>query len=225
MLKKCKVLIIEDHPIITESYREALQYVALINKKFAFKINTANNCNQAYQKIKEASQKKGIDLIFLDINLPPSTDGKILSGEDLGLKIRTLQPDSKIIVATTYNDNYRIHTIFENINPQGFLIKTDVTSQELVSAIQSVLNNTPYYSKTVTQLLRKQISNTLLLDETDRKILYELSIGTKMKDLPNMLPLTISGIERRKQRLLNIFGVKTHDDKTLILKVKEKGFI
>jgi len=225
MPQKYNVLIIDDHPIIVESYRNALQYVALINKQLAFKINSANNCDLAYQKINEASTKKPFDLIFLDISLPPSLDSEILSGEDLGLKIRTILPDAKIIVATTYDNNYRIQNIFENINPEGFLIKTDITSKELANAIQTVLNNTPYYSKTITQLLRKQASNAILLDRTDRKILYELSIGTKMKDLPNLLPLTISGIERRKQRLLNIFGVATHDDKTLLLRAKEKGFI
>jgi len=225
MPQKYNVLIIDDHPIIVESYRNALQYVTSVNKQLIFKINSANNCDLAYQKIIEGSIKKPIDLIFLDISLPPSSDGKILSGEDLGLKIRVLLPDAKIIVATTYNNNYRIQNIFENINPEGFLVKTDITSQELVNAIQTVLNKAPYYSKTITQMLRKQVSNTILLDKTDRKILYELSIGTKMKDLPDMLPLTLAGIEKRKRRLLDIFEVETHDDKTLLLKAKEKGFI
>jgi len=225
MLKKYKVLIIDDHPIIVESYNNALQYVASINKQLAFTIDSANNCDSAYQKIKEVSQEKGIDLIFLDISLPPSIDGKILSGEDLGLKIKELLPNVKIIVATTYDNNYRIQNIFKSVNPEGFLVKTDITSQELVSAIQTVLNNAPYYSKTITQLLKKQSFNTILLDKIDRKILYELSVGTKMKDLPDMLPLTLAGIEKRKRRLLHIFEVKPHDDKILLLKAKKKGFI
>ncbi len=225
MLKKYKVLIIDDHPLIVESYRNALQYLTSTNKRLTFKIDGANNCDLAYRKIKEASQKKGIDLVFLDIGLPQSADGKILSGEDLGIIIRKLLPDAKIIVITTFDNNFRIQNIFKNINPEGLLIKSDLPPKELVTAIQMVLNKKPYYTKTVIQLLRKQISNTLLLDKIDRKILYELSIGTKMKDLPKMLPLTLAGIERRKRRLVKIFKIDPHNIRGLILRAKEKGFI
>ena len=119
-----------------------------------------------------------MDIVFLDISLPPSKGRKILSGEDLGLKLNEVLPEAKVIVSTTFNDNYRIHSIFKNINPDGFLIKNDITPKELILAIEEVLTDPPYYSKTVMKLLRKQVSSDLLLDHIDRKILYELSVGT-----------------------------------------------
>lgn len=225
MVQRYTVLIIDDHPLISGAYKSALIHVALINKLLEFKIDMANNCELAFQKINEASKKNGIDIIFLDIRLPPYNACKILSGEDLGIKIRELLPNSKIIISTSFNDNYRIHNLFKSVNPDGFLIKDDITPEELKTAIQNVIKGMPYYSTTVVKLLRKQVSSNFLLDKIDRQLLYELSIGTKMKELPNILPLSIAGIEKRKRQLKNIFEVTSIDDRDLLLKAREKGFI
>jgi len=225
MVQNYTVLIVDDHPLISDAYKSAFLHISTNNDIFKFKIDIANNCELAYRKIKEASEGKRLDIIFLDIRLPPYKNGNILSGEDLGIKIKQLLPGSKIIISTTFNDNYRIHSIFKSVNPDGFLIKDDITPEELVTAIQTVIKGTPYYSKTVTKLLRKQISSNFLLDKIDRQLLFELSIGTKMKELPNVLPLSIAGIEKRKRHLKNIFEVTGMDDRDLLLKAKEKGFI
>jgi len=225
MARKYSVLIIDDHPLISEAYKSALKEVGLINKLLDFKIDMADNCELAFQKINDASKKRGIDIIFLDIRLPSYNVLKILSGEDLGIKIRELLPDSKIIISTTFNDNYRIHSIFKSINPDGFLVKNDITSKELITAILAVIKGIPYYSITVIKLLRKQVSTNLFLDKIDRQLLYELSIGTKLKDLTELIPLSIAGIEKRRRRLKELFETKSNSDRELILKAKEKGFL
>ncbi|WP_115878970.1 response regulator [Lutibacter oceani] len=225
MSKKFNVLIIDDHPIIADAYKSAFEYISTENINIAFKIAIAVNCDEAILKITEASKKNGIDIVFLDISIPPSSDGKILSGEDLGVNIRKVLPKCKIIVATTFNDNYRIQAILKNVNPDGFLIKNDVNKEELVTSIKTVMDGTPYYSKSVLELFRKQSSTDYKLDKIDRQLLYEMSIGTKMKDLPNIIPMSMAGLEKRKKNLKELFKVQDNDDRELILKAKEKGFI
>ncbi len=223
--KPLHALIIDDHPLISEAYKSAFHYVSKKNPTFSFHIEIANNCDTGRDCIQEyASSDNSLAIVFLDISLPPSADGKILSGEDLGLKIKELLPETKIIVSTTFNDNYRIHNIFKHLNPDGFLIKNDITPLELVEAIQEVLTDPPYYSKTVTKLLRSQISNDLLVDKIDRKILYELSIGTRLKDLPEIIHLSLAAIKKRKSQLEEIFDARG-DDRQLVLNAREKGFI
>ncbi|MEP2936678.1 MAG: response regulator [Gilvibacter sp.] len=224
--KRYHVLIIDDHPLISEAYKSAFNKISNTQEGVSFAIDVAHNCDMAFDKIKLiAEHKQPLDYVFLDIRLPPSTDAKILSGEDLGLKIRQLLPKARIVVSTTFNDNYRIHSIFKSIDPDGFLIKNDITPEDLVDAIQTVLTDPPYYSKTVTKLLRKEVSNDFLLDNIDRQLIYELSIGTKMKNLPEILPLSIAGIEKRKRHLKQIFNVIGEDDKELIQIAKDKGFV
>jgi len=224
--KQYNALIIDDHPLISEAYKSAFHKITKDCPAISFKIDVAHNCDTALDFIKQyANNSEELDIVFLDISLPPSKDGKILSGEDLGLKINQLIPNSKIIVSTTFNDNYRVHSIFKNFNPEGFLIKNDITPKELVTAINALISGAPYYSKTVMKMLRNQVSNEMLLDDIDRKILYELSIGTKMKELPNIVLLSINAIEKRKRHLKHIFNIKSVDDRELIGSAKEKGFI
>jgi len=225
MTRKYSVLIIEDHPLICEAYKSACKQITTSDKTINFKIDTVNNSDDAVFKIEAASKKKDIDIIFLDIRLPPSKKHLIFTGEDLGIKIRELLPKAKIIISTTFNDNYRIHSIIKSVNPEGFLIKNDIVPEELILAIKTVINDPPYYSQTVIKLLRKHIATDFTVDKTDRTLLHELSIGTKMKDLPSILHLSIAGVEKRKRQLKDIFNLRSESDKELIAVAREKGFI
>ncbi len=64
-----------------------------------------------------------------------------------------------------------------------------------------------------------------VIDENDRKMLYELSRGAKMKDLPDIIPLSLAALEKRKRHLKEIFNVEQMEDRFLILAAKEKVFI
>lgn len=223
-MKPINVLIIDDHPIIADAYKAAMLKISKNNDDYVFKIKEAGSIDAATHELSKKTIST-FDIIFLDIKLPKSKDGLLLSGEDLGLEIRRITPQSKIIVATTYNDNYRLNNILKSINPDGFLIKNDISSGELVEAIETVIHNPPHYSKTILQLLRKHITNDFILDKIDRQLLYELSIGTKMGDLPNVIPMSIGGIERRKRQLKEAFDVSKQNDKALVEIAKQKGFI
>jgi|SRR5690606_29255588 len=223
MKKDIKILIVDDHPMIVEGYKNAILSMNLEN--YSFNIDIADNCDNGFQKIKKSSVTHAYDLVLLDIKLPPSKNHKLLSGEDIGLKIKQISPETKIIILTMFNNNFRIHNILRNIDPEGLLIKSDVNSDELIKAVETVIADPPYYSHTVTKLLRAQITNDFILDDMDRSILYHLSIGTKTKDLPNYIPLSLAAIEKRKRSLKEIFDVSSEGDKALIEKSKEKGFI
>lgn len=225
MNQKHKVLIIDDHPLICNSYKYALQEVMSKQADVSMIIESAFDCDSAKDKIKNTRMGSGWDLVFLDIRLPPSKDKRVLSGEDLGEMIRKQHPLAKIIVATTFNDNYRIQNIFKSLNPEGFLIKNDMDTPELVEAILKIMQGGVHYTSTVANLLRKQMFTDINIDKIDRQILYELSVGTKMKDLPKFVPLSIAGIEKRKRILKQVFDVEDQGDKALILKAKELGFI
>jgi DNA-binding NarL/FixJ family response regulator len=220
------VLIVDDHPLIAEAYESAFNKVSDEDPNVNFLISKSIDCDSAIEYIEKFNQGEStLSIVVLDIRIPPSADGKMLSGEDLGIFIHKISPDTKIVVSTTLNDNYRVHNILKTINPDGFLIKNDINAQELIDAINSVITDPPYYSKSVIKLLRKQVSTDYLLDRTDRKLLYEISIGTRTKDLPDILPLSIAGIERRKRQLKKAFNTETDEDKELIMKAKEKGFL
>ena len=222
--KQLHILIIDDHPLIAEAYENVL--VQVLDKEHTLKIEIMNKIDLVLENLQSQDFIDNLDLVFLDIKLAPSQiDPSLISGEDLGILLKKKKSDLKIIVSTTYNDNYRIHSILKSIDPDGFLVKNDLTPEELKSAIAKVIDNPPYYSQTVLQLMRKQMGNDYLLDELDRRLLFEISSGTKMKDLPQYLPLSIAGIEKRKRNLKMLFDVEKEGDSALIKVAKIKGFI
>lgn len=225
MCKEYKVLMIDDHPLIIDAYKRALNLIANTNKAFKFIVDDANNCDSAVSKISKATKKEAYDLIFLDIKLPPSKNGKYLSGQDIGVLIRKKLKDVKVIVSTAFNDGYMVSCILRNINPEALLIKTDLTLDILVNAVKMVVSDPPYYSKEVIKILRKQSANDFVIDNIDRKILHELSNGTKMNELPKVLPLSIAALERRKRILKDVFDVVGKGDRDLLQLAQEKGFI
>lgn len=226
MMKKItNVLLVDDHPIIVSAYKQVFKKVETQNLNLKFNIYEANNFTDALNHLKRFNQKRKLHLLLVDLKLAPAPSHNLLSGEDLALLIKENFTDVKVMIATTYHHNYRIHSIFKSLNPDGFLVKGDIDEKEIENAIIDLLNDVPYYSKTVKNALRQYVSNDLLLDRLDRQILYELSQGTKTKDLSNILPLSNAGIDRRKKRLKEILDVIENDDKTLLQKAKDLGFL
>lgn len=217
------ILMVDDHPIIIEGYQNTL--MATKKKDQTLFIDSANNCDTAFMLMEKAATERPYDICFFDISLPPSADGEITSGEDLAKLCNEMMPNAKVIILTMFSESFRIHGIIKEINPDGFLIKSDLTSMELSEAFQHVIENPPYYSNTVATYLKKAVTNDEYVDEINRKILYLLSKGIKTRSLTDHIDLSMSAIEKRKKQLKEIFNVKDGKDETLISSAKQKGLL
>lgn len=224
MTVKIKILMIDDHPMIIEGYQNTLLFTKKENQEL--EIDIANNCDEAIAYMDKSIQSETpYDVLFVDISLPPSADGLMNSGEDLAEYARRVLPNSKIVILTMFNESFRIHNIIKTIDPEGFLIKSDLTSNELASAFQAVLNNPPFYSGTVNSYIRKTITSDIVVDDRNRKILHLLSQGVKTKNLASHLDISLSAIEKRKKQLRDIFEVNDGQDETLLKEARKKGFV
>ncbi|WP_025741374.1 response regulator [Aquimarina pacifica] len=223
MKKKLKVLMIDDHPMIIEGYKNTL--LGENQKEYQIKIDIASNCDDAYANIVKSSETTPYDMLFIDIKLPPSTDGTITSGEDLAKHAKQLLPKARVIILTMHREDHRIHNILKNINPAGFLIKSDLTSSELLLAFNNIVEGKAYYSATVNDHFRKMMTNKFSLDEKNLKILYHLSRGVKTKNLPNYVSLSLSAIEKRKNQIKEMFSIAKADDQKLLEEARKRGFI
>lgn len=219
-----KILMIDDHPIIIEGYQNTLQFTKKEHQKLY--IDIANNCDKAIEYMdKSVDSNSPYDVLFVDISLPPSSDGRMNSGEDLAEYARKVLPEAKIVILTMFNESFRIHNIIKNIDPEGFLIKSDLTSSELASAFQAVLSNPPFYSGTVNSFIRKSITSDIVIDDKNRKILYLLSQGVKTKSLASHLDISLSAVEKRKKQLKELFEIEDGKDESLLNVARNKGFI
>lgn len=223
MSTQLNILMVDDHPIILEGYQNVL--MATKNPEYEYLIHTANTCDSANQLLRKSVNNHPYDVCFFDISLPVSEDGTITSGEDLALIARDLLPNSKIIILTMFNESFRIHNIIKAINPEGFLIKSDLTSFELAEAFQHILHSPPYYSSTVSNFLKRTVTSKVYVDDINRQILHFLSQGIKTRSLTEYVDLSMSAIEKRKKQLKLLFGVEDGKDETLLKEARDKGFI
>lgn len=211
---------IDDHPIILEGYTKVLSTI----NKFDLNITKVYTCDTAVAAINKAKFNRGFDIVFIDIQLPPSKDGTIISGEDLALLVDKELPNTYIIILTMFDNPHRLYNILNTIPHHGLLNKSDMTSKLLIEAFEAILNGNFYYSKSVQKVRKKFLLNDEFLDETNKKIIYHLSTGVKTKNLPNYISLSLSAIEKRKSYIKQLFNVKG-DDEELLNKARERGFI
>ncbi|MDO9399686.1 MAG: response regulator [bacterium] len=220
MKKELKILMIDDHPMIIEGYKKVL----LSNKTLNFDIKIANNCDQAISTIHKVKDSNFFDIVFIDIQLPPSTDGSITSGEELAIFVNAEQSNAKIVILTMIDNPHRLQNILNTIPHHGILIKSDITSKLLLKALDNILNNILFYSGTVQKLKNKDLLNDDSVDEYNRKIIYHLSKGVKTKNLIKHIPLSLSAIEKRKNFIKDLFNVDGGDEQ-LLIEAKKRGFI
>jgi len=221
MGEKIHVLLVDDYPFTIEGYTNYLKIYQNINSHLDFKIQSAVCCQSAINKL----EKHKFDLVLLDIRIPPTTDNKFNSGEDIGRFVKTRYPKTKLVIITGHYEPLILGSIIHNINPIGLVYKSDFDQMVLDDLLKSILNEVPYYSAKILKLLRKNIGSKIILDKTDKLIILEISKGKKTKDLVDVIPLSIGGIEKRKRALKELFGIPKADDKTFIKSIIKKGFL
>ena len=212
---------VDDHPIITDAYRNSILNFAKSNEGFIFHIDTAVCCDSALLYLDEFSY----DVVFLDISLPTSKDQKFKSGEDLGVFIKENYSSTKIIVITGYRDSFIMSRLLEFLAPDALLYKGDVDPETCSNSLISTLKNIPFYSSSILQLIRKKLSSDIRLTKTEKILLYEIEKGTTIKELSDMLHMSVGAVEKRKRHLKDIFNINVSEDTALISAAKEIGFI
>ncbi|KPM33647.1 Two-component response regulator of nitrate reduction [Croceitalea dokdonensis DOKDO 023] len=222
-MKTLRILAVDDHEMTMLGYKFILERIVFDD--YNILVDTANTYEGGKDKIEESVYSFRYDIIFLDVQLFPPNEQQPHTGEDLGLLARKLSPSSKIVFMSSFSDNYRINSILKSVDPDGYMVKTDIDPRSLEEAVKTVVYEPPYYSAKALAAIRKKMANTIELDENDRKILYHISTGTKTKDLEQYVGLSSSSIENRKRHLKSLFGIEKENDLSLIVAAKKRGFI
>ncbi|MET1259638.1 MAG: response regulator transcription factor [Flavobacteriaceae bacterium] len=222
-MKTLRILAIDDHEMTMLGYKFILERIVFDDHNII--VDTATTFEAGKQKIEESATSFKYDIIFLDVQLFPPNEEQPNNGEDLGILARRLVPETKIIFMSSFSDNYRINSILKSVDPDGYMVKTDIDPKSLEQAVKTVVHQPPYYSSKALAAIRKKMSNDIMLDDNDKKILYHLSIGTRTKDLEQHIELSSSSIENRKRHLKTLFGTEKENDLALILEAKNRGFI
>ena len=219
---KKNIFIVDDHPFIIQGYKNAI--TRYNPNEFEFSIIEAKDCKSAYEIITNP-ETPVFDIAFLDISMPSYEEKGMFSGEDLARLLNQYMPNCKIILLTMYTELLKIKNIIDSINPNGLVIKNDLTFDELLFGFDKVINNETYYSQSIQKMMDLDQNEAIEIDLIDKQILFHISKGTKTKDIPQYVPISLEAIEKRTLNLKKLLGLKDGSDIELVREAKDKGLL
>ncbi|WP_036154846.1 response regulator [Maribacter forsetii] len=218
-----RILAVDDHEMTALGYKYILEDSDFTD--FNVKVEIATSFEKGKTKIENSKRAVPYDIILLDIQLfsPESKDPR--TGIDLGIVARAEVPKSKVVFMSSYSDNYRINNIFKTVNPDGYMVKSEIDEMSLKTMVETIVNESPYYTASALSAIRRRMSTDIVIDEQDQKILYHLSQGIHTRDIAPLIGSANTTVEARKRQLKALFDVKNGNDLALINEAKTRGFL
>jgi len=216
------ILLVDDHPMIIEGYQNAL--MRLLKDQEALHFTVAHDCEKAYNIVMQNRAKnKHFTLAIVDQGLPPYAEAKIETGTDLSILIRKYMPLCKIMMVTAHTEVVIIYDIIRKLNPEGLIIKKDITPDNINDIFNSILTGTLYQSSSVKSCVSEIWRKQLMIEDYNRQILFYLSRGYKVKEIEQVVPLGMSAIQKRIILMKSAFN--TMDNGSLVKEAILQGFI
>lgn len=220
-MKTIKILIVDDHDIIRQSYQKTLTLYK--PNEYQFEYTEAGNCLEGFEIITNPESPE-FDFFFCDINMPGYPEKGIKDGIDLAYLMRKTQPSCKIMILSMYQKLITLNEVIKDIQPNGLVVKQDLDYKEFIFGFDKMLRGDTYYSTTTIKILQQNEWANLDLDGFDRQILYYLSKGIALVDLQYHIKLSIPAIQRRIQKMMDMLEVSDKEDLKLLSEIgKEKG--
>lgn len=187
-----KVLIIDDHPLVSDGVATMLKDVDWIEVTGA--------CKSGVEAV-EFLQHNAADIILLDISLPD------IDGLELCNQLRKKDKQVKIIGLTSTNEA-GIITQFLAKGGNGYLLK-NMERDELILAIEEVMNNKIFLSKAANQKILEQyhtvsdaLKSTPVLTRREKEILQLLYDGLTGPQIAEKLFLSPFTVETHRKNLM-----------------------
>jgi len=205
---------------IIEGYKSILSY----STSHTVETTSATSLELAY-KIITQEPKPNFDVVFIDLTLPEYPEKGLLAGDDLIAVVRNHLPDAKVVILTSHSESILFYRILNEDDPDGILIKSDFTSEELLVAFDVIVRGEKYYSSTIVKYKKQLVPSNKIFDTYNRQIIQLLSQGIKTKNIQEQLHLSKSAIDKRKANIKDLLGISKGNDEDLIREARKQGLI
>jgi len=196
--RKCRILIVDDHPLLREGLRGVINRVPDM-----VVCGEAENASQAMNAV----QKLAPDLALVDITLP----GK--SGLELVKDLKVTHPQLAILAISMHDESLYAERVLR-AGASGYITKQQ-PPEELIRAIRQVHDKHIYVSKQVSENLLRRISlhsaedasPVSLLTDREFEIMRLIGAGKAPREISRQLhlsPKTIAVHTSNVRRKLNL---------------------
>ena len=185
------VLLVDDHAVVRDGIRARFE----AHPDFEV-VGEAVNGRDAIIKAGELRP----DVVLMDISMP------VMNGMDAARQIRNDYPDMKVIILTMHEHKEYIQGVIR-CGAHGYIVK-DVSSNEMINAIKTVIGGETYYSSCVSQMMYDDFSKSdrtnadkLGLTQRQRTILALVDQGMSSKDIANELNISVRTVEAHRHNI------------------------
>ena len=185
MKRKLRIMIVDDHAVV----RAGLKAILGFESDFDV-VDEAGNGRDAAKKAADLKP----DVVIMDLMMPT------VGGADATAAILTVQPDTKVLVLTSYGSAEDINRALTN-GATGALMKT-ASDDQLIAAIRKVASGVRVVAPEIAKALK---SEPPVNDLTPRQleILKSVTRGLTNEDIAKQFGITSSGV---KQHLSAVFA-------------------
>jgi len=196
MSKKHRIVIVEDHQLFREGLKSMLD-----SRSDLEVVGEAENGLEAVNMIRRVKPA----MVLLDLSLPK------ISGISVMKEVKRDMPETKILALTIHeSDQYVFESFAAGVD--GYCVK-DVSRQELMVAIDSVLQGKPFISSGISvQVIEGYLSGRKSLkDESgwdtvtqrEKEVLKLLAEGYTNKHIAAFLHISVKTVEKHRSNLIS----------------------
>ncbi len=207
-----KIIIADDHAMFRDGIREIL-----LKTFFVQEVDEASSGEELLGKVLD----KQYDIILLDIGLPGKRGLEVLK------EIQTIRPGMKVIMLSMHSEKrYAIKAL--KANASGYVTK-DVSSEELLKAIQKVSEGKKYISENLAEQIAESFNKQEpslsyeTLSEREMTVLLKISQGKKIKEIAEDLNVGSSTVSTYRSRILEKLNLQSDAD--IIRYVIDNGLV
>lgn len=187
-----KIFIADDHYMVVEGIRSMLLQEK--NIEWMGHAMTAASCMAFLYRQQP-------DVLLLDINMPDK------SGIDLCKEIKTKYPDILIIGLSSFNQQSYIQKMIQN-GASGYVLK-NASREEIVKAIESVMNGDIFFSKEASVTMRENKDAQIpVITRREKEVLQLIAEGLINKEIAEKLFISTTTVDTHRNSLLSKFDVK-----------------
>ncbi len=197
--EEIRILIADDHQMFIDGIKSLLRK----DKRFVF-VKEALNGAEAFDFI----SSNEVDLVITDISMPG------MSGTELTKKIKQDFPNVKVLVLSMFKEKSIINEIVK-AEAEGYILK-NTGREELVSAIEKIVDNGTYYSHEVlSQLIlknskvQKKSEFNTSLTERELEIIRLIAEELTTAEIADKLCISPRTVDTHRKNILEKTNSKT----------------
>jgi DNA-binding NarL/FixJ family response regulator len=203
-MKKIRILIADDHPIVREGYKKIL-----MSQPDMDVTGEAGNG----QEVLDLIQKKDFDLILLDISMPGRSGLEILK------ELKGQKPHLPVMILSIYpEEQYAVRAFRDGAS--GYLTKAS-TPKELISAIRKVSLGGRYVTEALAEKLTYFLHGDVekapheKLSDREYQVMLLIASGKTVTQIADELCLSVKTISTYRRHILEKMQFTTNAEITM----------